>query len=90
MAASDKVNEHFANEARQEKELTAGMEFVNEAQDKDMKENMRPDPENAKLVRQGRMNKANGTDCATSKTMKANQWAITKEYAIGYDNIKWE
>jgi hypothetical protein len=89
MAASDKVREHFAKEAKQEKELLSGVSFVNETQDKDMKENMVPDPENAKMVRQGRMNPKNGMDCATPKTLKANQWAITKEYCKGYDGIKF-
>ena len=79
--------------AKQKSESTMaageGVQMMNYTQAMDDKENMRPNPDNAKMVRQGRMLAKNGMNIATPKTIKANTYAQTRSFRSGYDGIKW-
>lgn len=88
-----KPSEKFKASAKaleaQDAKDTSGVKMLNEDQAKGDKEDMRPDPENSKLVRQGRLDARTGLESANPKTLKANQFAGSPEYLKGYDKIKW-
>ena len=67
-----------------------GVDFMTGDESVGQKEDMRPDPENSKLVRQGRMRAADGVDISTPKTIKANTWSASPSYLAGYAGIKWD
>ena len=86
---SDKFKAQQKEESKRDEALTEGIDFINADQDKDMKANMRPDGGNARLVRQGRMNPLNGTDCSTAKTRKVNSFFPNKKYWNNFSDIKF-
>ena len=67
-----------------------GVDFMTGDESIGQKEDMRPDPENSKLVRQGRMRAADGVDISTPKTIKANTYAQSAAFLRGYDEIRWD
>lgn len=90
MRPSEVFRETQAQEARQDAIVSEGVKFMSEDQACGDKEDMRPDSENSKLVRQGRMCAKDGSSTETSKTVKANCYSQTMGYLKGYDNIKWK
>lgn len=86
---SEKYKAKLKEDAKAEASALEGIDFINADQDKDMKANMRPDPDNSRLVRQGRMNPKNGADCSTPKTRKVNSFFPNKRYWDNFDGIKF-
>ena len=87
---SEKYKAGLAEDQKVEDKMTDGIEYLNADQDRDQKENMRPDGENSRLVRQGRMNPKNGSDCSTSKTRKCASFFPNKNYWNNFDLIVWD
>jgi hypothetical protein len=89
MKPSEKFKASTAASEAQDAEVTTGVKMLNEDQAKGDKEDMRPDPENSKLARQGRLDTSTGLESANPKTLKANQFCGSPEYLKGYDQVKW-
>jgi len=89
MKPSDKFKASMKASDAKGAEITNGVRMLNEDQAKGDKEDMRPDPENSKLARQGRLDTNTGLGSGSQKNLKANQFCASHEYLNGYNGIRW-